>query len=112
VARHPADRRRYTFTQAKDASLALDVWPAVETWSGTGIGYGLKEAVPFLLRRRRAASAEFVALTDLGGAGIALGEVSLSGTLLRAIIQTPTGPIQVTFDTAPEAPRRVTLSDG
>lgn len=112
VARHPADRRRYSFAQPKVGSLTVDVWPATETWSGTGIGYSLKEAVPFLLRRRCAATAEFVALTALGGTGVSLGKVSMSGTRLHAIIETPTGLVQVTFDTAPDAKKRVSLAGG
>jgi hypothetical protein len=45
-------------------------------------------------------------LTDLGGTGAELREASLDGTLLRALIQTPAATVQVSFDTAPEAPQR------
>jgi len=106
VAHHPPDRQRYTFGQAGDQSMTVDVWPAAETWSGAGIGFNLKDSVPFLLRRRHAAAAEFVALTDLGGTGAVLREAALDGTLLRALIQTPAATIQVSFDTAPEVPQR------
>lgn len=51
--------------------------------TGTGIGYTLKDTVPFLMRRRKAGQALFATVYDLSGDGSAVTNVSREPLLLE-----------------------------
>ncbi len=107
VVRHPDDRNRYHFGQPGKETLAIATWPASPAWSGLGIGFHLKDQVPFLLRRQQASVASFVTLYDLAQIGVELIGVDITGTRCRVEIQDGDARIKITLDTAPDSVDRL-----
>jgi hypothetical protein len=67
------------FSQGADRMLRLRL-PGADSdllYQGVGIGYSLKDRVPFLLRRRRAASTVFVTVYDWSGDGLVTSNITL-----------------------------------
>jgi hypothetical protein len=82
---------------------------ATDWFSGLGIGTSLPERVPFLLRRRRAASAVFVTVYDLSGDGSAVSGVTLLHATPDSVelrLTAPTGPRRFALDLRPTAVNR------
>lgn len=119
-----ADRIVIDMDQGKDKLLRIHLLgdAASTLVTGNGIGYGLKDFVPFILRRRTAQSTLFVTVYDLSGDGAGVKALTPVPVLLdgkplprtAAVglrIDTPAGPVLLALDLR-DKPTGATTLDG